>query len=116
MAVVVKRGEYGAMLLDAEGFFALPAYPTEKVCDPTGAGDSFAGGFMGFLASVGAVTPAALRQAVAMGTVLASFTVEGFSLDELSRVTLERARERFECLRRMMRLAELPERIEFQSI
>ncbi|MDR0966642.1 MAG: PfkB family carbohydrate kinase [Myxococcales bacterium] len=99
--VVIKRGEYGVMLLDKHGFFSIPAYPTAEVRDPTGAGDSFAGGFMGFLARVGEVTPATLRQATAIGTVLASFTVEGFSLERLIDVTASQVAERFERLRRM---------------
>lgn len=114
-AVVVKRGEYGAMLLDSEGFFALPAYPTSDVRDPTGAGDSFAGGFMGYLAGVGIVTPATLRQAVAMGTVLASFTVEGFSLERLSEVDTAQARQRFDCLRAMCALPPLHEDVVLKS-
>lgn len=99
--VVIKRGEYGAMLLDEKGFFVAPAYPTADVRDPTGAGDSFAGGFMGFLARIGEVTPRTLRQAVAMGTLLASFTVEGFSLERLIDVTAAQLMARFECLREM---------------
>lgn len=106
--VVIKRGEYGAMLLDEEGFFAVPAFPTAEVRDPTGAGDSFAGGFMGFLARAGKLTPRTLRQAVAMGTLLASFTVEGFSLERLIDVTSAQLRERFECLRSMTLFEPLP--------
>lgn len=107
--VVIKRGEYGAMLLDENGFFAVPAFPTAEVRDPTGAGDSFAGGFMGFLARVQEVTPRALRQAVAMGTLLASFTVEGFSLERLLDVTSTQLLDRFECLRSMSLFDPLPE-------
>src|SRR3954449_11080794 len=74
--VVVKQGEYGAALFDEEGFFALPAYPLETVIDPTGAGDSFAGGFLGYLASQGGeVDHAGLRRAMTYGSVLASFNV-----------------------------------------
>lgn len=107
--VVIKRGEYGALLLDEQGFFAVPAFPTADVRDPTGAGDSFAGGFMGFLARVGEVTPNTLRQAVAMGTLLASFTVEGFSLERLSDVTPTQLLERFNRLRAMTSLEPLPD-------
>ena len=114
-AVVVKRGEYGAMLLDAEGFFSLPAYPTSDVRDPTGAGDSFAGGFMGYLAGADEVTPTALRQAVAMGTVLASFTVEGFSLERLSAVTSAQASERFHLLQKMAALPALTNGLNFHE-
>jgi sugar/nucleoside kinase (ribokinase family) len=84
--VVVKRGEYGALMLAADAFFAAPAYPLESVFDPTGAGDTFAGGFMGHLASEGASDPAAMRRAVVMGSVMASFTVEDFSLNRLTRL------------------------------
>lgn len=79
--LVVKRGEYGALLFDKEHVFAAPAYPLEDVFDPTGAGDSFAGGFMGYLARKGDLTPSTLRQACVAGTTIASFCVEKFSLD-----------------------------------
>jgi sugar/nucleoside kinase (ribokinase family) len=84
--VVVKRGEYGALMLAADAFFAAPAYPLETVFDPTGAGDTFAGGFMGHLASEGATDAAAMRRAVVTGSVMASFTVEDFSLNRLTRL------------------------------
>ena len=81
--LVVKRGEYGAMLVDKNGVFCLPAFPLEEPHDPTGAGDSFAGGFMGYLASVGSKSDAAFRRAMVYGSVLGSFTVERFGLDRL---------------------------------
>jgi sugar/nucleoside kinase (ribokinase family) len=81
--LVVKRGEYGAMLVDKNGVFWVPAFPLEEPHDPTGAGDSFAGGFMGYLAGVGAKTDAALRRAMVYGSVLGSFAVERFGLDRL---------------------------------
>ena len=81
--LVVKRGEYGAMLVDKHGVFCVPAFPLEEPHDPTGAGDSFAGGFMGYLAGVGATNDAALRRAMVYGSVLGSFTVERFGLDRL---------------------------------
>ena len=90
--VVVKRGEYGALMLADDAFFAAPAYPLESVFDPTGAGDTFAGGFMGHLASEGANDAASMRRAVVFGSVMASFTVEDFSLNRL--VRLERAGDR----------------------
>jgi len=83
--VILKKGEHGAFLLGRDARFALPSYPVEEVVDPTGAGDSFAGGFMGYLASVGDVTPAALRRAMLYGTATASFCVEGFSTEGLAR-------------------------------
>jgi len=81
--LVVKRGEYGAMLVDKHGVFCVPAFPLEEPHDPTGAGDSFAGGFMGYLAGVGSKSDAALRRAMVYGSVLGSFTVERFGLDRL---------------------------------
>src|SRR6201993_1195362 len=81
--LVVKRGEYGAMLVDKNGVFCIPAFPLEEPHDPTGAGDSFAGGFMGYLAGVGSKSDAALRRAMVYGSVLGSFTVERFGLERL---------------------------------
>jgi len=81
--LVIKRGEYGALLVDKHGLFCVPAFPLEEPHDPTGAGDSFAGGFMGYLASVGTATDAHLRRAMIYGSVLGSFTVERFGLERL---------------------------------
>ena len=81
--VILKKGEHGAFLLGRDAHFSLPAYPVENVVDPTGAGDSFAGGFMGYLAERGACDPAALRRAMLYGTVAASFCVEGFGVEGL---------------------------------
>ncbi len=81
--LVVKRGEHGAMMVDKNGVFCVPAFPLEEPHDPTGAGDSFAGGFMGYLAGAGQKTDAALRRAMVYGSVLGSFTVERFGLDRL---------------------------------
>jgi sugar/nucleoside kinase (ribokinase family) len=107
-AVVAKRGEYGAALFtdgdDSEhgGFFALPGFPLEDVRDPTGAGDSFAGGFFGYLDSVDDdLSEANLRRAMGYGTVLASFNVEEFGTERVSRLDRAEIDERFEALRRM---------------
>ncbi|MBI2922753.1 MAG: sugar kinase [Planctomycetes bacterium] len=81
--VIVKKGEHGAMLFTGEEFFAVPSYPLERIVDPTGAGDSFAGGFMGHLARAGAVTFDEMKRALVHGTVMASFTVEDFGLRRL---------------------------------
>ena len=81
--LVVKRGEYGAMLIDKSGVFCIPAFPLEEPHDPTGAGDSFAGGFMGYLAGIGGKSDAALRRAMVYGSVLGSFAVERFGLERL---------------------------------
>jgi sugar/nucleoside kinase (ribokinase family) len=99
--LVVKRGEYGALMLTAESVFGLPAYPVEEVCDPTGAGDSFAGGFMGFLASADRVDQSALRKAVVYGSVMASFNVCAFGprrLVSLNRSDIDRRFAEFEKL------------------
>lgn len=81
--LVVKRGEYGAMLVDKRGVFCVPAFPLEEPHDPTGAGDSFAGGFMGYLAGCGDKGDASLRRAMVYGSVLGSFAVEKFGLERL---------------------------------
>jgi sugar/nucleoside kinase (ribokinase family) len=85
--IVLKKGEHGAFLISREARFALPSYPVEEVVDPTGAGDSFAGGFMGFLASQGNVEPGTLRRAMLHGTATASFCVEGFGVESLARAS-----------------------------
>ena len=84
--LVIKKGPHGAVLFSPDGLFVLPAYPTENVVDTTGAGDSFAGGMFGYLASRGSTALADLKQAMVYGTVVASFTVEGFSLDRLREI------------------------------
>jgi sugar/nucleoside kinase (ribokinase family) len=104
-AVVVKKGEHGAMLwADGLPFFA-PAWPLDEVVDPTGAGDSFAGGFVGYLAGLDrAPTPVDLRRAMVAGSVVASFTVEGFGVDRLAAVTPTEYQERLAAFRRMQAL------------
>jgi sugar/nucleoside kinase (ribokinase family) len=97
--VVVKKGEHGVLLFDEAGAFAAPAFPLETVFDPTGAGDTFAGGFMGYLAGAGEVNDAALRRAVIMGSTLASFCVEAFSLDRLLTLTRPEIEERYRLFR-----------------
>ena len=94
-SVVIKRGDAGALLFHEGGVFAAPAFPIEDVVDPTGAGDSFAGGFMGWLAREGNTTPMTIRTSMIMGSVLASFSVEDFSLDRFRRLDLSQVRERF---------------------
>ncbi|MBL8692706.1 MAG: sugar kinase [Planctomycetes bacterium] len=94
--VVVKKGEHGAFLFSDFVEFALPAYPTDNVKDPTGAGDSFAGGFMGALASAGRVTLPALKRAMAYGTICASVNVEDFSFEAMRRTDRQAIEKRFE--------------------
>ena len=105
--VVIKRGEYGALLFDGDHLYASPAMPLAEVFDPTGAGDSFAGGFLGFLSQQGGIDPRGLRQALAVGTVVASFSVEQFSLDRLRTVTRAEVAARFAELRRLTHTEEL---------
>lgn len=99
-AVVVKKGEHGALLMCANGeVFAIPAYPHATVVDPTGAGDSFAGGLLGYLASLGRVDTQALRQAVIHGSAVASFTVESFGVDRLRDLTMADVLQRHSAFR-----------------
>jgi sugar/nucleoside kinase (ribokinase family) len=93
--VVLKKGEHGVLMFDGEDAFAAPAFPLETVFDPTGAGDTFAGGFLGYLAGCPAADGAALRRAIVMGSTLASFCVEAFSLDRLVRLTRPEIDERY---------------------
>ncbi len=103
--VVAKQGEYGAALFTENSFFALPAYPLETVNDPTGAGDSFAGGFLGYLSSQDDWTDqSTLRRAMTYGSVLASFNVEEFGTERNARLTREEIDERFEAFRSMTTL------------
>jgi sugar/nucleoside kinase (ribokinase family) len=107
-AVVAKQGEYGAALFTEEGFFALPGFPLEDVRDPTGAGDSFAGGFLGYLDShQGDIDEASLRRAMGYGTVLASFNVEEFGTERVSRLTREEVDERLARLHAMTQFEPL---------
>jgi sugar/nucleoside kinase (ribokinase family) len=108
-AVIAKQGEYGAALFSESGFFALPGFPLEDVRDPTGAGDSFAGGFFGYLdGREGELDDATLRRAMGYGTVLASFNVEEFGTERVSRLSREEIDERFEALRAMTQFDGLP--------
>ena len=94
--VVIKRGEYGAALFTEGGFFGVPGYPLEEVFDPTGAGDSFAGGFVGYLAATGQSDPDLehLRRAVAYGSIVASFNVEEFGTERVRRLTRDEVEQR----------------------
>ena len=102
--VVIKKGEHGAILFAPSGPFALPACPLEHVCDPTGAGDTFAGGLMGALARGGRISDSTLRKATVYGTVVASFGVESFSLDRLARISPRDITGRFVEFTRMTRI------------
>ena len=93
--VVIKKGEHGAMMVSDRDTFVLPAFPAEKVVDPTGAGDSFAGGMMGYLSSQGTFSPATIKRAMAFGTVVASYTIADFSLGALKQTTRDLIDERW---------------------
>ncbi|EKD41646.1 MAG: hypothetical protein ACD_73C00604G0002 [uncultured bacterium] len=97
--IVIKQGEYGALLFHEHHIFSAPGLPLEDVKDPTGAGDSFAGGFMGYLAKVGEVNIDTLKQAVIYGSVMASYNVEAFSCERLKNLTEEDIRNRYKAFR-----------------
>jgi sugar/nucleoside kinase (ribokinase family) len=109
--VVAKQGEYGAALFTESGFFALPAYPLETVVDPTGAGDSFAGGFLGYLSSQGegaASDDGELRRAMTYGSTLASYNVEEFGTERVSRLTRDEIDQRFDEFRHITAIEGVP--------
>ena len=101
--VIVKKGEHGCLLFAGEQAVAMPAYPARRVVDPTGAGDAFAGGLMGYLAAGDLPWPAGLRRAIAYGTIVASFTLEDFSLNRLLEIDRERIDERLGEFEAMLR-------------
>ncbi len=107
-ALVIKRGEYGATLFTENGYFAAPAYPLESVFDPTGAGDTFAGGFMGYLASQKEITDEVLRRAMIYGSVMASFNVEKFGTERVDALDYPEINERFRAFKRMTHFDEIP--------
>jgi sugar/nucleoside kinase (ribokinase family) len=100
--VVIKKGEHGAMFFSRDETYVMPAYPTPQVVDPTGAGDSFAGGMMGYLAECGSIEPRTLKKALAYGTVVASFNVEDFSLQRMRQIDRAHVDARLEEYRRML--------------
>jgi len=108
--VVAKQGEYGAAMFTDEGYFALPAYPLETVIDPTGAGDCFAGGFVGYIAAHpdSELDHDLLRRAMAYGTALASFNVEEFGVERVARLTSDEIAERVAELQRITHFVEKP--------
>lgn len=106
--LVIKRGEYGALLFEGGHVFAAPAYPLENVFDPTGAGDSFAGGFVGYLARRGEISLDTLRQACVAGSTLASFCVEKFSLDRFRDLKPMEIAERLAAFKQLTHFEEIP--------
>src|ERR671914_1724902 len=107
-ALIIKRGEYGAALFTHDSYFAIPAYPLESVFDPTGAGDTFAGGFMGYLASQEKLDEAAMRRAMIFGSVMASFNVEEFGTERVQRLTHDEINQRFSDFKRFTHFEEIP--------
>ena len=107
-ALIIKRGEYGAAMFTSESYFAIPAYPLESFFDPTGAGDTFAGGFMGYLASQEKLDESAMRRAMIFGSVMASFNVEEFGTERVRRLTHDEINDRFREFKRMTHFDEIP--------
>ena len=105
--VVIKRGEYGVLMTRRDGFFAAPGMPLEDVRDPTGAGDTFAGGFVGFLAASGTVSDDTVTQAIIAGSTMASFAVEDFGLDRLLRLGQPEVKQRFADFKRLTHFDDL---------
>ncbi len=105
--VIVKRGEYGAVMFAQDSYFAMPAFPQEDVYDPTGAGDTFAGGFMGYLAATNQTDEAAMRRAMIYGSVMASFNVEAFGCDRLEQLSYQDVNARFRQFKEITHFDEL---------
>ena len=107
--LVIKRGEYGVLMFTADSVFAAPAYPLEEVFDPTGAGDTFAGGFMGYLANTGDLSEEGVRQAIVFGSVMASFNVEDFSLDRMKRLNYHEIESRYKSFKLLTSFRDIAE-------
>jgi len=105
--IIIKRGEYGAMLFSQKNIFVVPAYPLEKIFDPTGAGDSFAGGMLGYIANCMDTHEDILRQAIVAGSVLASFNVEDFGIKRLSTLTYSEINKRLLDFRKLVNFNEI---------
>lgn len=105
--LVIKRGEYGVLMFTENHVFGAPAFPLEEVRDPTGAGDTFAGGFLGYLAATGNRSSDAIRQAIIFGSVMASFTVEAFSLDRLRILDYKEIQDRFRAFKQLTQFEDL---------
>jgi sugar/nucleoside kinase (ribokinase family) len=105
--VVVKRGEYGVLMMNREEIFLCPAFPLEDVFDPTGAGDTFAGGFMGYIANMGDASTETLKQAIITGSVMASFNVEDFSINRLKGLNYLEIRERYRAFKKCLQFGDI---------
>jgi sugar/nucleoside kinase (ribokinase family) len=106
--LIVKRGEFGAAMFTKDEYFAIPAYPLEAVFDPTGAGDTFAGGLMGYLSSQEKIDAGALRRAMIFGSVMASFNVEEFGAERVQKLTHDEINQRFRDFKRFTHFEEIP--------
>jgi sugar/nucleoside kinase (ribokinase family) len=104
--VIIKKGEHGALLFGPEGIFSAPGLPLEEIADPTGAGDAFAGGFVGYLASRAEPDDGDFRRAVVYGCVLGSFCVGAFGVERLTGLTREEVEDRFGAFQRLMRFTQ----------
>ncbi len=105
--IVTKRGEYGVLMVNGNEIFLCPAYPLEDVFDPTGAGDTFAGGFMGYLSNVGEATSETIKQAIIMGSLMASFNVEDFSVNRLKGLGYAEIKERYHAFRKCIECGDI---------
>jgi sugar/nucleoside kinase (ribokinase family) len=104
--VIIKKGEHGAFMFTEKSIFFAPAFPLENVFDPTGAGDAFAGGFIGYLAKTGDLSDANMRRAVIYGSVMGSFAVEKFSIERLMTVSQAEIDQRMREMRRLVAFEE----------
>lgn len=105
--LIIKRGEYGALMFNGSSVFSAPAYPLEEIYDPTGAGDSFAGGLMGYLANLQDTGEDNIRKGIIFGSVLASFNVEAFSLERLHRLSLDEIHSRYKEFKRLTHFEDI---------
>lgn len=105
--LVIKRGEYGALMFTQRSMFSAPAYPLEEIFDPTGAGDTFAGGLMGYLSNTGNISEESIRRAIIYGSVMASFNVEAFSLQRLNTLKPDEIKNRYYEFRRLTQFEDI---------
>lgn len=105
--IVAKRGEYGVLMVSQDEIFLCPAFPLEDVFDPTGAGDTFAGGFMGYLANMGDTSVETVKQAIIMGSLMASFNVEDFSINRLKALGYDEIKERYKSFKKCMDFGDI---------
>jgi sugar/nucleoside kinase (ribokinase family) len=105
--IIAKRGEYGVLMVGKDEIFLCPAFPLEDVFDPTGAGDTFAGGFMGYLANMGDTSLETVKQAIIMGSLMASFNVEDFSINRIKALTYDEIKARYKSFRKCMDFGDI---------